>query len=62
MALHICTISRCVAGWYLFRRLVLPVIRLIVKRTPWLWDDVLFEAGVFKRFARIIPPLIFTMV
>ncbi len=41
------------------RRLVLPIIHIIVKRTPWQWDDVLFDAGVFKRFIRLIPPLIF---
>lgn len=40
------------------RVLLVRMMRPIVMRTTWTWDDALLRRGVFKRLAHAVPPLV----
>ena len=43
---------------FLFRILLLHVVRRVVKRTKIQWDDILFDDKVLRRMAHIVTPII----
>ena len=45
--------------YYLSKRLVLRVVRYVIRKTTFKWDDVILDRGVFNKLAYLPPALVF---
>ena len=54
----LCLILAAIIGFYVSRRIILPLIRKFLKRTQITWDDLLTDHKVFSRLMLLIPAMI----
>ncbi len=45
-------------GDVVVKRVLVRIAKIISARTPWKWDDVMVEHGVFNWFAQLVPALV----
>ena len=44
------------------KRIILRVVQRIIRRTPWKWDDVLYDHHVFTRLSHLAPALVIDLL
>jgi len=54
----LCLIFVAIIGFYVSRKIILPLIHKFLKRTQVTWDDLLTDHKVFGRLMLLIPPMI----
>ena len=54
----LCLIIVAIIGFYVSRKIILPLIHKFLKRTQVTWDDLLTDNKVFGRLMLLIPAMI----